>query len=66
MVKDMKKHALLVIIALLFRIGQAACEISIAVNQVGYFPEAPSCSDGKICGPLRGVRSTGSMARTRC
>ena len=26
MVKDMKKHALLVIIALLFRIGQAAYE----------------------------------------
>ena len=37
----MKKHAILVVIALLSGLVQAACEISIAVNQVGYLPEAP-------------------------
>ena len=39
--EDMKKHAILVVIALLSGLVQAACEISIAVNQVGYLPEAP-------------------------
>lgn len=39
--EDMKKRAILVVIALLSGLVQAACEISIAVNQVGYLPEAP-------------------------